>query len=277
MALAPHASMEDRVWYYGARLLAFAVLGFLILPILVIVPISFTAGNLLAFPMPGLSLKWYAGLAEGPQWIDAAKNSLLVGTAATALALVLGTLAAIGLARARFWLKPIIVGLLISPMIVPIVITAVAVYFFFVEIGLVGTYLGLILAHTALASPFVVITVTATLEGFDMTMLRAAASLGASQVTAFRRVMLPIIFPGVASGGLFAFATSFDEIVVALFLAAPEQRTLPRQIFSGVREYVSPAIAAVATILIFVSVTLLATVELLRRRAARLRGATQDA
>lgn len=277
MALAPHASIEDRFWHYGARLLAFAVLGFLILPILVIVPISFTAGNLLAFPMPGLSLKWYAGLADGPQWIDAAKNSLLVGVSATSLALVLGTLAALGLARARFRLKAIVMGLLISPMIIPIVITAVAVYFFYVEVGLVGTYLGLILAHTALASPFVVITVTATLEGFDMTMLRAAASLGASPVTAFRRVMLPIIFPGIASGALFAFATSFDEIVVALFLAAPEQRTLPRQIFSGVREYVSPAIAAVATILVFVSVILLAAVELLRRRAARLRGVAQDA
>jgi putative spermidine/putrescine transport system permease protein len=275
MALPSYASLEDRVWHYGARLLAFAVLGFLILPILVIVPISFTAGNLLAFPMPGLSFKWYASLLDGPQWLDAARNSLVIGVCATVLALALGTLAALGLARSRFRLKPLIVGLLISPMIIPIVITAVAVYFFFVEIGLVGTYLGLILAHTALATPFVVITVTATLEGFDMNLVRAAASLGAAPPAAFRRVVLPIIFPGVAAGGLFAFATSFDEIVVALFLAAPEQRTLPRQIFSGVREYVSPAIAAVATILILVSVLLLTTVELLRRRAARLRGAVQ--
>jgi putative spermidine/putrescine transport system permease protein len=271
MALPSHASFEDRVWHYGARLLCYGVLLFLILPILVIVPISFTSGNMLAFPMPGFSLRWYETIVHGAAWIDAAKNSLFVGICSTALAMMLGTMAAIGLSRARFRAKPYVIGLLVSPILIPIVITAVGMYFFFVSLGLVGTYLGLILAHTALSVPFVVITVLATLEGFDINLTRAAASLGAPPLIAFRKVMLPIILPGVVSGGLFAFATSFDEIVVTLFIAAPEQRTLPRQIFSGVREYVSPGIAAVATLLIVISILLLTTVELLRRRSERLR------
>ena len=187
--------------------------------------------------------------------------------------MVLGTMAAIGLARARFRFKPLLVGLVVSPILIPIVITAVGMYFFLVKVGLVGTYAGLILAHTALSVPFVVVTVMATLDGFDMTLMRAASGLGAPPLTAFRKVMLPIIFPGVASGGLFAFATSFDEIVVTFFIAAPEQRTIPRQIFSGVREYVSPGIAAAATLLIIISALLLTTVELLRRRSERLRTA----
>ncbi len=271
MALPPHASLEDRVWHYGARALCYAVLLFLILPILIIVPISFSSGNVLAFPLPGFSLRWYETIATTPAWLDAARNSLIIGISSTILSMILGTTAAIGLARAKFRFKALLVGLVVSPILIPIVITAVGMYFFLVKIGLVGTYPGLILAHTALSVPFVVVTVTATLQGFDMNLIRAAAGLGAPPLTAFRRVMLPIIFPGVASGGLFAFATSFDEIVVTFFIAAPEQRTIPRQIFSGVREYVSPGIAAAATLLIIISALLLTTVELLRRRSERLR------
>jgi putative spermidine/putrescine transport system permease protein len=271
MHLPPHASFEDRLWHYGARVLCYGVLLFLILPILIILPISFSAGNMLAFPLPGFSLRWYETIATTPAWLDAARNSLVIGASSTALSMILGTMAAIGLSRARFRFKPLIVALVVSPILIPIVITAVGMYFFFVAIGLVGTYPGLILAHTALSVPFVVVTVMATLDGFDTNLMRAAAGLGAPPLTAFRRVMLPIIFPGIASGGLFAFATSFDEIVVTFFLAAPEQRTLPRQIFSGVREYVSPGIAAVATLLIVFSAVLLTTVELLRRRSERLR------
>lgn len=271
MAIPPHASFEDRVWHYGARALCYGVLLFLILPILIIVPISFSSGNMLAFPLPGFSLRWYETIATTPAWLDAARNSLIIGISSTILSMILGTTAAIGLARARFRFKPLLVGLVVSPILIPIVITAVGMYFFLVKIGLVGTYPGLILAHTALSVPFVVVTVMATLDGFDMNLIRAATGLGAPPLTAFRRVMLPIIFPGVASGGLFAFATSFDEIVVTYFLASPEQRTIPRQIFSGVREYVSPGIAAAATLLIIISALLLTTVELLRRRSERLR------
>ncbi len=270
MGLPHHASAEDRFWYFLSRGICFAVLGFLVLPIFVIIPMSFTAGNLLVFPLPGLSLRWYQSLLNGDAWIDAAKNSLFIGLASTALAMVLGTLAATGLSRMSFALKPAIIGFILSPLLIPIVITAVGMYFHFADIGLSGTYLGLILAHTVLAVPFVVITVLASLEGFDNNLLRAAATLGAPPFTAFRRVTLPIIFPGIASGGLFAFVTSFDEIVVTLFLAAPTQRTLPRQILSGVREYVSPGIAAVATLLIVLSALLLLTVQLLERRGRRL-------
>ena len=272
MGLPHHASAEDRFWYFLSRGICFAVLGFLVLPIFVIIPMSFTAGNLLVFPLPGLSLRWYQNILNGDAWIDAAKNSLFIGLSSTALAMVLGTLAATGLSRMNFALKPAIIGFILSPLLIPIVITAVGMYFHFADIGLSGTYLGLILAHTVLAVPFVVITVLASLEGFDNNLLRAAATLGAPPLTAFRRVTMPIIFPGIASGGLFAFVTSFDEIVVTLFLAAPTQRTLPRQILSGVREYVSPGIAAVATLLIVLSALLLLTVQLLERRGRRLAG-----
>lgn len=272
MGLPHHASAEDRFWYFLSRGICFAVLGFLVLPIFVIIPMSFTAGNLLVFPLPGLSLRWYQNILNGDAWIDAAKNSLFIGLSSTALAMVLGTLAATGLSRMNFALKPAIIGFILSPLLIPIVITAVGMYFHFADIGLSGTYLGLILAHTVLAVPFVVITVLASLEGFDNNLLRAAATLGAPPLTAFRRVTMPIIFPGIASGGLFAFVTSFDEIVVTLFLAAPTQRTLPRQILSGVREYVSPGIAAVATLLIILSALLLLTVQLLERRGRRLAG-----
>lgn len=275
MGPGPFASAEDRFWYYLSRAICFAVLIFLVAPILIIVPMSLTSGNLLVFPLPGFSTRWYESLTEGSAWTDAAKNSLFIGLSATALAMILGVMAASGLARANFALKPVLIALILSPVLMPIVITAVGMYFFFAGVGLSGTYIGLILAHTALGVPFVVITVLASLEGFDHNLTKAAATLGASPLTAFRKVTLPIIFPGIASGALFAFVTSFDEIVVTLFLAAPTQRTLPRQIFSGVREYVSPGIAAVATLLVLLSAALLVTVQVLERRGRRMRGTLQ--
>jgi putative spermidine/putrescine transport system permease protein len=157
-------------------------------------------------------------------------------------------------------------------MIVPSIIAGVGIYFFFAPLGLTGSFLGLILAHTALAVPFVVVTVSASLAGFDLNLMRAGANLGADPVLAFRRVMLPLIVPGVASGAVFAFTTSFDEVVVALFLAGPQQRTLPREMFIGIREQISPEITALATMLIVVSTALLLTMEGLRRRGERLRG-----
>jgi putative spermidine/putrescine transport system permease protein len=196
----------------------------------------------------------------------------VVGFATTILATGLGTLAALGLSRGRLPMRGLIMSILISPMVVPVIITSVAVYFFYALVDLANTYVGIILAHTALATPFVVITVTATLTGFDHTLTRAAASLGASPSFAFRKVTLPMILPGVISGALFAFVTSWDEVVVVLFLASPDQRTLPRQMFSGIREQISPTITAVATLLLALSIILLISVELLRRRSARLRG-----
>lgn len=247
-----------------------AALFFLVAPILAIIPLSFSSGTFLTYPLPGFSLRWYNELLTSEKWLPALRNSLIVGLSATFLATVLGTLAAIGLTRARFPLKPLVMAILLSPMIVPVVITAIGVYFAFAPLGLTNSYAGLILAHTALGAPFVVVTVSATLSQFDTSLARAASSLGASPFTAFRRVTLPIIAPGVASGALFAFATSFDEVVVALMIAGPEQRTLPREMFIGIRESINPTITAVATVLICTSVALLLCLEVLRRRSARL-------
>jgi len=272
MALPPHASVAERVWFYALRVICALVLLFLIAPLIAIIPISFSSASFLSYPLPSLSLRWYEEIFSPYPWMLAMQNSFFIAGSTTLLATLLGTLAALGLTRANFPMKSLVMGVLISPMVVPIVITAVGVFFFFARIGLVASYLGLILAHTALAVPFVVITVTATLQGFDMNLARAAASLGARPLTVFFRVILPLILPGVISGALFAFATSFDEVVVVLFVAGPEQLTLPRQIFSGIRENITPAIAAAASLLILISAMLMVAIELLRRRTERLRG-----
>jgi putative spermidine/putrescine transport system permease protein len=266
------AFLSHRLQVLGFRVFCALVLLFLIAPIFAIIPLSVSSGSLLTFPLPGLSARWYEAVLTSSRWLSALRNSLIVGTASTVLATVLGTLAALGLNRARLPLRPLIMGVLLSPMIVPTVITAVGVYFFFAPLGLTNSFVGLILAHTALASPFVVITVNATLQGFDVNLTRAAASLGAGPVRTFFRVILPLILPGVASGMVFAFATSFDEVVVALMLAGPDQRTLPREMFMGIREQISPEITAIATALIIFAAALLLTMETLRRRVQRLRG-----
>jgi putative spermidine/putrescine transport system permease protein len=248
------------------------VLLFLIAPILVIMPLSLNSEPYFTYPLPALSLRWYEDFFTSERWQTALKNSVFVACVTTMLATALGTVAALGLSRANLPLRALIMGLLISPMVVPVVITAVGLYFFYSWAGLNNSYIGLILAHTALATPFVVITVTATLTGFDKSLAHASASLGAPPRTTFFRVIVPLILPGVISGALFAFVTSFDEVVVVLFLASPEQRTLPKQMFSGIREQISPTITAAATLLIIFSIFLLTTVELLRRRSERLRG-----
>jgi putative spermidine/putrescine transport system permease protein len=248
------------------------VLVFLVAPILAIVPLSFSAGTLLTYPLPGLSLRWYHEILTSERWLTALRNSLGIGIASTASATILGTLAALGLNHARIPFRRLIMGLVLSPMIVPTVITAVGLYFFFAPLHLVNSFAGLVLAHTALGVPFVVITVGAALEGFDTNLARAGAILGAPPLTVFFRVTLPLILPGVAAGMVFAFATSFDEVVVVLLLAGPEQHTLPREMFIGVREQINPSITAIAVVMIFVSIALLLSIEALRRRAARLRG-----
>jgi putative spermidine/putrescine transport system permease protein len=272
MALAPYASPAERVWYYSFRVFCGAVLLFLIAPILVIMPLSFNSEPYFSYPMPGFSLRWYDDFFNNERWQLALRTSVIVAVATTLLATALGTLAALGLSRPNFPARAAVMGLLISPMIVPLIISAVGMYFFYTEIGLTNSIPGLILAHTALATPFVVITVTATLMGFDHTLTRASASLGAPPLRTFYKIILPLILPGVISGALFAFVTSFDEVVVVLFIAGPEQRTLPKQMFSGIRELISPTITAAASFLIVISIFLLASVELLRRRSERLRG-----
>ncbi|OLU12880.1 polyamine ABC transporter permease [Pseudomonas sp. PA1(2017)] len=269
--LSPYMSPVERAWYYGLRLLCGLVLLFLVLPILVIVPLSFNSGTFLIYPMQGFSMRWYEDFFGSAGWMRALKNSMIIAPAATVLAMILGTLAAIGLTRSEFRGKALVMSLLISPMVVPVVIVGVASYLFFAPLGLANGYLSLIVVHAVLGVPFVIITVSATLQGFNYNLVRAAASLGASPITAFRRVTLPLIAPGVISGALFAFATSFDEVVVTLFLAGPEQVTLPRQMFSGIRENLSPTIAAAATLLIGFSILLLLTLEWLRGRSEKMR------
>jgi len=269
--LSPYMSPVERAWYYALRILCALVLLFLIVPVLVIVPLSFISGSFLVYPLQGFSMRWYEALFSSADWMRSLKNSMLIAPAATFLAVVLGTLAAVGLTRAEFRGKALLMTILISPMVVPVVIIGVASYLFFAPLGMGNSYLSLILVHAVLGVPFVIITVSATLQGFNYNLVRAAASLGASPLTAFFRVTLPLIAPGVISGALFAFATSFDEVVVTLFLAGPEQITLPRQMFSGIRENLSPTIAAAATLLIGFSIALLLTLEWLRGRAEKLR------
>ncbi|MDR6289518.1 putative spermidine/putrescine transport system permease protein [Inquilinus ginsengisoli] len=260
-----------RLWRALLWLVGGAGLLFLIAPILAIIPLAFNGGSFLTYPLDGFSLRWFEEFFTSDRWMGALANSLVIGSATTALATVLGTLAALGLNHAPLRFRGLLTGLLLSPMIVPVVIVAVGLYFAFAAVGLTNSYAGLILAHTALASPFVVITVGATLQSLDLNLPRAASSLGAKPTTTFFRVTLPLILPGVVSGALFAFVTSFDEVVVALLLAGPGQRTLPREMFNGIRESITPTITAAATILIVVSTLMLIAIEALRRRSERLR------
>lgn len=310
MALPIYASPLERIWHYSYLVICTAVFVFLISPILVVIPLSFNAEPyftfteaMLRFDPVGYSLRWYDALLtlgmlapdavrdgawwtdmwENSTWVRAAKNSIIIGFWSTILATVLGTLAALGLSRPEMPYRRVVMAILISPMIVPIIIIATGLFFFYsnpcsilgFQCGrLTSTYLGVILAHTTLGIPFVIITVTATLSGFDQSLIRASASLGASPSRTFFKVIMPLILPGVISGALFAFVTSFDEVVAVLFIAGPDQQTIPRQMWNGIREAISPAILAVATILVVISIALLATVELLRRRSERLRGVT---
>jgi putative spermidine/putrescine transport system permease protein len=310
MALPTYASPLERLWHYTYLVLCGLIFVFLIAPILIVIPLSFNVEpyfsfteKMLTFDPEGYSLRWYDTLLtfgmQAPDvprqgawwtdmwtnstWVQAAKNSVIVGFWATILATFLGTLAALGLARPEMPYRRTVMAILISPMIVPIIIIATGMFFFYSNpCGILGfscgrltsTYLGVILAHTILGIPFVIITVTATLVGFDQSLIRAAASLGASPRRTFFKVVMPLILPGIVSGGLFAFVTSFDEVVAVLFIAGPEQQTIPRQMWNGIREQISPAILAVATLLVIISIGLLTTVELLRRRSERLRGVT---
>jgi putative spermidine/putrescine transport system permease protein len=270
MALPAYASRSEHFARAGLWVFSVAVLLFLVAPILVIIPLSFNSEPYFTFPMAGFSLRYYEEFFTSDRWMSSIEHSLVVGVATTILATILGTLAAQGLNRREMPMRGLLMGILISPMIVPVVITAVGMYFFFGKLGILNTFLGVILAHTALAVPFVVITVGATLSTYDTTLSRAAASLGARPLTAFRKVTLPLILPGIVSGALFAFVTSFDETVVVLFLASPDQRTLPMQMFSGIREEITPTITAAATLLIVFACILLGSIEMLRRRSARL-------
>ena len=272
MALPAYFTTAEKISHWVLRGFVGLILLFLIAPIMAIMPLSFNSETFFSYPMPGYSTKWYVDFFTNDRWQKALRLSFVLAFATTILATTLGTLAALGLARGNLPGRATIMAVLISPMIVPVIISALGMFFFYARWGLTGTMAGLILAHTALATPFVVITVTATLSSFDRTLMRAGASLGAPPHTVFFRVVMPLILPGMISGALFAFVTSFDEVVVIIFIASPEQNTLPRQMFSGIREQISPTITAAATVLILISTAMLVTVEMLRRRSEKLRG-----
>ena len=278
-AFPPYTSAPERIWHYAFRIIRGLIFFFLIFPLVVVVPLSFNSvpfftftKEMLSLDPAGYSLKWYEDFFGNLNWQGAVQNSIIIAFFATLVSTTLGTIAALGLSRPNIPFKTLLMSVLISPMIVPLIISAAGMFFFYSRVGLQGTYVGVILAHAALGTPFVVITVTATLVGFDNSLIRASASLGASPPTTFFKVIVPLILPGVISGALFAFITSFDEVVVVLFVGSFKQRTIPWQMFSGIREHISPTILAVATILVMFSIALLITVELLRRRGERLRG-----
>lgn len=308
MALPTYADPLERAWHYAYLAICTMIFVFLIAPIIVIIPLSFNAEpfftftrKMLTLDPQGYSLRWYDALLtvgmqspdaprdgtwwsdlwQNAAWVQAARNSVIVGLGATILSTGLGTLAALGLSRPEMPYRRLIMAVLISPMIVPVIIVATGMFFFFsnpcvmlgVECGrLTSSYTGVVLAHAVLGVPFVIITVTATLSGFDQSLIRAASSLGARPPTIFFNVILPLILPGVISGALFAFITSFDEVVAVMFIAGPDQQTIPRQMWNGIREQISPTILAVASILVALSIALLTTIEFLRRRSDRLRG-----
>ena len=279
MALPIYASPAQKLWYYGFRVLCGLIFFFLVAPILVILPLSFNAEKFFTFTPAmlrldpdGYSLRHYIDFFTNSDWQIALINSLQIAPMATLFSVGFGTLAAIGLSQAHVPFKRTIMAILISPMIVPLIISAAGMYFFYSRLGLQGSYIGVVLAHAALGIPFVILTVTATLVGFDNSLVRASASLGAGPIRTFFRVQMPLILPGVISGGLFAFITSFDEVVVVLFVGSAAQKTLPWQMFTGLREQISPTILAVASILVMLSVLLLTSMELLRRRSEKIRG-----
>jgi len=294
MALPSYATPTQRTYYYAYLFFCFVVFFFLIAPLVAIIPISFSKSPFMLFtegmlawpPDPeAWSLRWYrymVGICEdkvlttpcGNKWMRGTVNSFFIGTISTLLATALGTLAALGLSRPHMPFKGLIMSILISPMIVPLIITAAGMFFFYAKINLVYTFTGIILAHVALSTPFVVITVTATLVGFDTNMTKASQSLGARPARTFFKVIMPLILPGVISGALFAFITSFDEVVIVMFMASLDQLTIPKQMWAGIRQEISPVILCMATCLVALSIFLLTTVELLRRRSEKMRGIT---
>ena len=302
MALPSYTTKGQRAWHFSYLTFCALVLFFLVAPLVVVIPLSFSNSPYLqfvsemaffsfdtwSFNFDGYGLRWYQtlfGMCDAienagastmcnDRWMIGIKNSIIIAIFATFFASTLGTLAALGLSNPHMPFNRAIMALMISPMIVPLIITASGMFFFFAKVNLVATLTGLIIAHTILGIPFVVITVTASLSGFDNNLLRAASSLGGTPIRNFFKIQAPLIAPGVISGGLFAFITSFDEVVIVLFVGGPDQYTLPRQMWSGIRNEISPTILAAATILVIFSIVLLGTLEMLRRRSERMRGVT---
>lgn len=248
------------------------VLLFLILPLFIVIPISFSSATYLEFPPKGYSLKWYKMFFGSGMWMTALMNSIKIGILTSLLSCALGIPAALTLTRQKYKRADLIYSFLISPMIIPVIIVGIGVFFFFSKLKLIGSIYTIVLAHTILAVPVVLITVSASLQGFDRNLEHAALSLGANRLKTFFLITFPLIRPGVVSGALFAFITSFDEVVIAFFLSTYRSLTLPKYMWGAIREQIDPTIAACSTLLILMAIFLLISVAMLARRAERLRG-----
>lgn len=244
-----------------------AVVAFLLLPLVAILPLAFTSSIFLSYPIDGFSLRWFHELDTNGIWRLSIVNSLIIGGAATVFSLVLGTAAALGLRGNILPFGGFLRTAFLLPMVVPAVVLGVGLQILLARIGLSSTYLGVAVAHTVLCAPFVVVSVSTALQGIDANVERAAASLGAGPVVTFRRITLPLALPGIVTGAVFAFATSLDEVVLTLFVAGPNQRTLARQMFASIRENISPAVAAAAFLLVIGTLLLAALAAILRRKA----------
>lgn len=264
---------SDKHWAVFKRAILYAfcalVCFFLIMPNFIVVPISFSGARFLQFPPPKYSLQWYHNYFETKEWVSATVTSFEVAMMVTIVATILGSLAAYGLVRGRFPGKNIINSFIISPMVTPVLVTAVAIYKLYSDLGLTGTLLGFTLAHTILALPFVVIVMTANMRGIEVEVEQAARSLGANRITTLRRVVFPLALPGMITAGLFAFLISFDELIIALFISSPTLSTLPKKMWDGIRTEINPTIAAVSTLLVALSLVILLSVGLARKHFER--------
>lgn len=264
-ATSTQVTHGQRLWLYATVAL---VMAFLVIPCILVIPMSFSDSQYLEFPPRSLSLRWYEAFFTSTEWIQSAVVSLKVAGLTTVLATVLGTLASYGLYKATSLFTPITRGLLMLPMMIPLIFVAIGVFFVYARFGLNNTITGLVLAHTTLAIPFVMIAVGNGLKSFDPNLERAARSLGASPVTAFLTVTLPQIRISVFSGMLFAFVTSFDEVVVSLFVSSGANSTLTKRMFANIRDQVDPTVAAISSMLVALSIVVLIVAQFVKRKDA---------
>lgn len=255
-------SPREIVW----RIICGLILSFLLLPVVLIVLLSFSPNRFMELPLNGGSLQWWTEFWTTERWLHSLGNSALVGLAATAIATTFGTMAAIGLKGLSGRPAAVLRSVCAFPIVTPTVIFAVSAYVSYAPLGLASSYVGLILTHAAISAPIVLISVSGVLEGYDEDLTRAALSLGASPRQAFLKIVLPIILPGLSAGSFFALAISLDEVVISGMLAGPQQKTLPLELFSGLREGASPVMAVAATILVITSILFTLILELLKRR-----------
>ena len=247
--------LSDR--HRAVTLFSWAALLFLTLPMLIVLPLSVTDSNVLEMPQHGISFRNWAALFTDPAWSSSIWQSLAIAVAATILAATAGTLCALGCWRLASRVSEAVRLLMLVPLIVPSIVYAVGIYRFYAQFNLLGTFSGVILAHAVTGMPYVIITVSAALANMDRRLEQAARSLGASRFQTIRHVIVPSIGSGIVSGAIFAFIHSWDELVVVLFIASREVMTLPRLIWNSINESLDPRIAAMAVLLMIISVTLL--------------------